>query len=243
MLDKSKRKHQDTYRVNARSVNNNRTNSDDNMGEYLTDHAYHAICNELSLSQKCRVMRYDKDMFWVYTPDNESEQKKSLPPRYFLLRYLKIVKDKYLNCSCGYSSRNKIPCRHILSITKQYKEYMSGIRLLKIFQYTFRRYGFESLTSIFRQIEGDEYTRNESNSYIIYIGDTLNLNIQSTFPYLLPECTNDDENQILLLDKANEMKLCTVRRIDIDTQNEQHQPNEITVKVILTYPCQKTLNK
>ena len=50
MLDKSKCKDQDTCRANVQNVNNDRTSSNDNVGEYLTEYAYHTICNELSLS-------------------------------------------------------------------------------------------------------------------------------------------------------------------------------------------------
>ena len=64
ILDKYKRKQQDTYRANVQNVNNNRTNSNDNVGEYLIDYSYHKICSELSLSRQCRVMRYDKDTFF-----------------------------------------------------------------------------------------------------------------------------------------------------------------------------------
>ena len=64
MLDKSKRKYQDTHRANAQNVNNDRTNSHDNVGEYLADYAYHTIWNELSLSRRCRVMKYDNETFF-----------------------------------------------------------------------------------------------------------------------------------------------------------------------------------
>ena len=75
MLDKSKRKHEDVYRTNAKNLNSSRINANDKSGDYLTGRVYKMISNELSLLKSCRVMQYEKDTFLVYTPDGKAVEK------------------------------------------------------------------------------------------------------------------------------------------------------------------------
>ena len=68
MLDKSNRKHKNTYNLNANSIDSSSTNSDGNECHYLTNCAHNTIMEQLSLSKSCRAMRYDKTTYLVYKP-------------------------------------------------------------------------------------------------------------------------------------------------------------------------------
>ena len=63
VLDKPKCKYDYTYRTHAQNLNSSRTNADDKSDDYLTDHAYKIISNELSLLKSCRAMQYGKIVF------------------------------------------------------------------------------------------------------------------------------------------------------------------------------------
>ena len=56
---------------------------------------------------------------------------RSLPPRFYRLRSINVIAVTYLHCSCGFGSRNKILCGHILYILKTYHPYMFGNQLTK----------------------------------------------------------------------------------------------------------------
>ena len=73
MADKSNRKHENTYSLNADSVDSSRTNSNGNEGHYLTDYTYSTIMEQLSLSKSCRAMRYHKTTYLVYKPEDISK--------------------------------------------------------------------------------------------------------------------------------------------------------------------------
>ena len=162
MLDKSERKHEVAHRTNAQNLNSSRTNGNYKSGDYLTNHVYKMISNELSLSKLCRAMQYDKYTFLVYTPEDKAIERNKLPPRFFRSRYLKFIQDNYLSCSCCCATRNKIPYRHILSVVREYSPFMFGIRWFNIFQYAFEMKGFGSLSTVFRHIENDEFSRSNS---------------------------------------------------------------------------------
>ena len=72
MLDKSNRKHENAYRLNATCVDSSRTNAVDNKGHYLTNYAYNMITEQLSLT---KAMCFDKTTYFVCTPEDFNEKK------------------------------------------------------------------------------------------------------------------------------------------------------------------------
>ena len=193
MLDKSNRKHENTYRLNANSVDSSRTNSHGNEGHYLTDFTFNMIMEQLSLSKSCRAIRYDKNKFLVYTPEDENKKCRSLPPRFYRLRSINVIVDTYLHCACGFGSRNKMPCSYILSILQTYHSYMFGIRWLNFLQFGFERKGYEKRTSLFRKIEKKEFMRNTNIRESIFLNDMLSTNYHGDFPLCLDGSTLDDK--------------------------------------------------
>ena len=225
MLDKSKRKHEDAFRLTAQKMNSHRSTGDSYDALYLTDYAYKLLSNQSSLSKSCRAIQYDPNTYLVYTPDS-MEKVNSLPSRFFRLRTVKILNEKSLSCSCGFQIRNKMPCRHILCLLTGYHQSMFGVRWFNVYQYAFERKGFETLTNLFRQIEQDEYSKVIISKYPIYVGDLLIHNEFEQFPFMFASCTNYNKNEILNLKKAQEMNICVVRGVDIDKQISDKMPNE-----------------
>ena len=74
ILNKLNRKHENTYRLNANSVDSSRANSGGNEEHYLTDYAYNMIMQQLSLSKSCRDIRYDKTTCFVYKPEDVNKK-------------------------------------------------------------------------------------------------------------------------------------------------------------------------
>ena len=226
MLDKSNRKHENTHRLNAISVDSSRTYGHDKEGSYLTDYAYNKVTEQLSLSKACRGIRMDRHSYFVYTPDDLTQKHRHLPPRFFRLRTIKVIANCYLRCSCGFGNRNKIPCRHILYIVRKYHSFMFGIRWLKIFQFGFERKGYESLTSLFRKIEQIEFKRGINEEGCIYVHDLLNMNNNERYPTCLHNCTIINKNEMLLLKQGLDNNIVFVRGIKIEEQLSANIPNE-----------------
>ena len=121
---------------------------------------------------------------------------------------------------------------------REYRPFMFGIIYLNIFQYVFERKGFEFLSTVFCQIENDEFLRNSSISNSILIRDMLIKNKADIFPFPLPTCSIENQNEMSLLKKAYDMKLCIVRGIEINGQITNKFLSEINgqsnIKIVLS---------
>ena len=116
----------------------------------------------------------DTDRYLVYTPDDNIEPVKNiLPPRFYRLRTDKIIKNYFLSCSCGFAVREKMPCRHMLYITKSFSIENFHPFWLKMFQYTFERPGYNHLTELYRTVENDHATRNIENEQTIFYSSVV----------------------------------------------------------------------
>ena len=62
-LDKSNRKHEETQRIDARTMESHHTISDQDDDDHLTDHGYELITKQMQLSKNCRVLRYNDKTF------------------------------------------------------------------------------------------------------------------------------------------------------------------------------------
>ena len=84
---------------------------------------------------------------YVYTPaDNMRDPQNKLPPRFYLLRKIEIVNDRFMIYSCELYHRMMIPCRHILFSMQEYEPSMFGFWWLSIYQYVFERRDYEDMT-------------------------------------------------------------------------------------------------
>ena len=80
---------------------------------------------------------FNSNEFLIYTPDENIETSKMYFPRdftdYVLLNYIRIITFLVL---VG-PRKTKMPCRHILFVTRRFSIEMFAPRWLKMYQYTF----------------------------------------------------------------------------------------------------------
>ena len=158
----------------------------------MTDHAFDIVTKQFELSKKCKAMQYDPKSFLVYVPEDDKITKNILPPRIYRLRVVNYVSDSYLHCLCGFGSRYKIPCRHVISITNTIEPFMFGIRWMKLYQHAFERKNFEEMTPIFRKIELLEQKRNIESGESIYIDNIISTRANpDNYPLRLNGCTDN----------------------------------------------------
>ena len=153
-----------------------------------------------------------------------------LPPRFSRLRKVTLHKLKYLSCSCGYSVRNKLPCRHILCLTGKCSIEMVAPRWLKMYQYSFERTNYEILTKLYRSIESDHYCRDIENKETIYVSQfapTYVETCEDKFPKRLVETTISQMTDIIDLIKINQRNDIAIRGFPI---KEQVKVNELPEK-------------
>ena len=142
MMDKSIKKCKDIEIFNAHELNRNRTQKHGMRGEYLTDYAYKYAENELFLSKSCRAMKVSNTEYCVYAPD-DIKKKRGIIPKFYRMRRVKLMKDNFVSCSCGLSSRMKLPCRHIMSVNDGYVIEMFALRWQILYQHAFLKLGYE----------------------------------------------------------------------------------------------------
>ena len=191
-------------------------------GHYLTNYAYKKVEEELLLSRQCRAVQTSSDTYNVYTPD-VNQVKGKMPPSFYRLRKVLIVKGCFAHCSCGLPSRMKYPCRHILSITNEYLIKNFGIRWLNTYQFAFGRKGHDEMTNILREIEKMEFDRGITSGEVIPLELTQIIPIPSNFPFKLGDTTEEDVQNIKMMIHAHVNNVILVRGYTIKEQLEENQ--------------------
>ena len=201
MMDKSIRNCKAIEIYNAHELNRNRTFNNGERGEYLTDYAYKFAENELSLSKACQIVKVSEMTYCVYTPDNTSKAKQ-LIPKFYRMRRIKRVNGKYFTCSCGLSSRMKLPCRHIMSVVGGYEMEMFALRWLILYQHAFLKDGYDDMTTLFRKMEAEQFMRNHDIGEVIYVKNFECSSASLTYPVKIGVASGVDVENILLMIKA-----------------------------------------
>ena len=226
MMDKSIRKCKEIEIYNAHELDRNRTSNNGHRGEFLTDYAYKYSENELSLSKWCRVMKVSADEYCVYIPDN-LRTKRDLIPQFYRLRKVRIVNHNYFTCSCGLSSRMKLPCRHIMSVVGGYTIEMFALRWLIIYQHAFLNEGFDDLTELFRKMEEEEFSRNNNIGETIYVNGFVCSASTSEYPEKIRNATDIDIDNMTLMIESMKEKIVLVRGYDLLEQMRTKQNSDV----------------
>jgi hypothetical protein len=120
-----------------------------------------------------KVVQRGDHLFHVFKPDDADsikEARESPIPQFFRVRTVEIsVCRKYAWCSCGYGSRYKAPCRHIICVFGERFPRMYGVRWYIHYQLFFERDRWEKITAIFRQRELEEWGRDPNLKQQIYV--------------------------------------------------------------------------
>ena len=221
-IKKSKRRDKKIAKDNAQSLV---TKSVSRLGvghNFLTRYAASLVSTETELSKRCCGIQYDKDTFYIHTPDKKIGQVKNvLPPRFSRLRKVCFDKTKDLSCSCGYSVRNKLPCRHILYLTGKCSMEMVAPRWMKMYQYAFERINYQNLTELYRLMEAEHYSRDIEKKETIYVNDYTPKYAdlcEQHFPKRLFGTTVDQMNDINYLIEINKRKGIVIRGFPIKEQ-------------------------
>ena len=73
-----------------------RTNFEHDRRQFLTLYAFSIVEKELLLLTRCRGIQQDRCIFYVYTPtDNIPDPQNKLPPRFYRLRKIEIIDDRF----------------------------------------------------------------------------------------------------------------------------------------------------
>ena len=215
MMDKSVRNLNAIEIYNSHELNRNRTYNNGERGEYLTDYAYKFAETELALSKLCSIVKVSKFQYCVYIPDDPAKTKQ-LIPRFYRMRRVKRVSGKYFSCSCGLSSRMKLPCRHIMSVVGGYKMEMFAVRWLILYQHAFLKDGFEDLTKLFRNMEVEQFSRKSEIGETIFVNDFRCSSTSVNYPVKIGSASDDDIKNINLMIKAEEQKIVLIRGYGIN---------------------------
>ena len=87
-----------------------------------------------------------------------------------------------------------------------------------MYQYAFDRSEFSALNAIFRRIKTDEFNRNINIGESIFVSDTSDLQGNSSFPIRYFDCIENHEKEIMALKRACDLKMISVRGVDIEEQ-------------------------
>ena len=189
----------------------------------------------------------DTDRYLVYTPDDNIEPVKNiLPPRFYRLRHVKIIENCFLHCSCGFAVRQKMPCRHMLYITKSFSIENFHPRWLKMFQYTFERPGYNHITALYRKVENDHATRNMEKEQTIFYSSMAEHEknaICSNYPFAISDTTEEDKNNILTLEDIHRMNHIAIRGFPLSQQLSTHTlPNNYSDSMMTINFSQDTMD-
>jgi hypothetical protein len=158
MMDKAGRSARERHRHNADQVVRRQKWAKTGTANFLTNYCQAAIDNQWELAGTYTVVRASANEWWVYRPDNNNTGR-AFPPRYYRLRIVRLINNRFCWCSCGLPSRVKYPCRHILAVTGEVTEQMFGLRWHAKFQYHYGRHGSEEWTRHFNIMLNDEFAR------------------------------------------------------------------------------------
>ena len=149
-------------------------------------------------------IKNDIDEYFVYAFDN---------PLYDVMNSLKILSVCFCFCifSCGFHHCMKLPCRHILYITRSCTQPILSLRWLCIYQFAFERVGYENLTNLFRKIEENKRSLEKESS--IFHSNIVNDN--SVIPQLFKQTTQDAYEEIKLLHFAAIKAISVMRGFNI----------------------------
>ena len=225
MMDKSMRNCKEIEIYNAHELDRNRTANNGKRGEYLTDCAFKFAENELKISKSCRAMKVSANEYCVYFPDNGNKEK-FLLPRFYRMRRVRHINNKFLTCSCGLSSRMKIPCRHIMSVYDGYDIEMFGLRWLIIYQHAFLNKGFEKLTELFRKMEVEEFSRDNELGETVYVKNFVCNSNSSNYPVKIGSTNEVDVGNMNMMIEAEVQKKVLLRGYDIKEQLRTKQNSE-----------------
>jgi hypothetical protein len=111
--------------------------------------------------------------------------------RYFRVRVVELVNDRYLKCSCGLPARKRVPCRHIFAVVKRRHKQMYCIRWYVLFQHCYGRVGHEKMTEHFNVMITQEAARKHGEDVLVE-GLLIVSPPETQFPVLHTEGTEAD---------------------------------------------------
>ena len=144
--------------------------------------------------------------------------KMNIIPRFYRLRVVKLVNQKYLSCSCGLSARMKYPCRHIMCITEGYSIEMFSLRWLIIYQHTFDRKNYNELSEVFRHIQHFEFSNSIEKGEVIPLinehSEKVCNNEVINYPKKMGKTTDIDVYNMKMIKLCSEKNKVLVRGYD-----------------------------
>ena len=166
MCDKSTRKTNNLANYNADQATRTKLWTDDHSLQLITDWCSREAEVQWDASLHYKIVSVSETQFLVFKPiiqeDNDSKVKCDVT-KFYRVREVNIVDNKYCSCSCGLAARMKFPCRHMISLFGKFDPQMFSVRWLIEFAHSFERTGKETLSELFRRMELEEFNRDKEN--------------------------------------------------------------------------------
>ena len=166
MCDKSIRKTKSLANYNADQATRNKLWTDDPSLQLITDWCSRKAQEQWDASSLYKIVKVTESEFLVFMPIEQEENdsnKKNDVTKFYRVREVNLVDNKYCSCSCGLAARMKYPCRHMISLFGKFDPEMFSVRWLIQYAHSFERKGKETLSELFRQMEVEDFNRNKDN--------------------------------------------------------------------------------
>lgn len=161
MVSKTEQRTDAISKFNAKQFQSTPLWTDSDTAGVLTRYCERKADEQWKLRSRYKVFRYSEDRFYVWSPSLEDNRAySSVVPSFFRVREVQIAKnDKFVGCSCGFSSRHKYPCHHVFAVVGRRHWKMYGVRWMTAYNLWFATTNGDEMTDFFRCREADKLSQ------------------------------------------------------------------------------------